>query len=185
MGVPRQIREAGVESKPVRCTMADDNAGKWARARAIVAEEEALREQYEDFKVNQALASRFSNASPADVLRMFQACENEKGQPLSQFEFEALCERWCAVFGELPPMGSLSVDAEPSDPLPADDTTINMKEVVRITGLSKSTIKRWVSDPTNDFPKPDKLSTRRIGWRAEHVKAWRKRIENAASGRKQ
>lgn len=40
------------------------------------------------------------------MLRLFENGVNEEGKPLTQFEFEALCERWCAVFGELPPMGS-------------------------------------------------------------------------------
>jgi predicted DNA-binding transcriptional regulator AlpA len=53
-----------------------------------------------------------------------------------------------------------------------------MGDVVRITGLLKSTIKRWVADPDNDFPKPIKLSARRNGWRADQVKAWRKRVED-------
>ena len=159
--------------------MANDDDSKWARARAIAAEEEALQEQYADHKREQALASRFRSAGATEVLRMFEACENEKGQPLSQFEFEALCERWCAVFGELPPMGSSPAEPVPSDPLPAADAMLRMRDVVRITGLSKSTIKRWVSDPTNDFPKPDKLSPRRIGWPADQVYAWRKRIESA------
>ncbi len=80
-------------------------------------------------------------------------------------------------------MGSPPADAEPADPLPADDTMLNIRDVVRITGLSKSTIKRWVNDPAGDFPKPIKLSPRRIGWPADQVYAWRKRIESAGSGR--
>ena len=32
--------------------------------------------------------------------------------------------------------------------------------------------KRWVSDNDNDFPKPVKLSPRRIGWRKKDVVAW-------------
>jgi prophage regulatory protein len=60
---------------------------------------------------------------------------------------------------------------------------LSMKDVVRIAGLSKSTIKRWVNDPANDFPKPVKLSPRRIGWRSDQMKAWRTKIENATSRR--
>jgi predicted DNA-binding transcriptional regulator AlpA len=163
--------------------MTDDDAAKWARARAIAAEEKALEEEYAWHKHGQALTARFRSAGAAEVLRMFETGTNEKGQPLSQFECEALCERWCAVFGELPPMGDPPDPAAEPKPPPADDTTIDMKEVVRITGLSKSTIKRWVNDPHNDFPKPAPLSQRRIGWRAGAVKAWRDRIEKAGSDR--
>jgi predicted DNA-binding transcriptional regulator AlpA len=163
--------------------VANDDEAKWARARAIAAEDQALREEYAWHKHEQSLASRFRSAGPAEVLRMFEQGVNEKGQPLSQFEAEALVERWCAVFGELPPMGEPPTPATASEPLPADDAMLDMKDVVRITGLSKSTIKRWVNDPDNDFPKPRKLlpSLRRIGWPADQVKAWRKRIESAGS----
>ena len=164
--------------------MSDDNdAAKWARARAIAAEEEALQEQYAWHLHEQAIASRFRSAGAAEVLRMFETGTNEKGQPLTQFEAAALCERWCAVFGELPPMGDPPDPATEPEPMPADDAMIGMKDVMRIAGLSKSTIKRWVNDPDNDFPKPVKLSPRRIGWRADAVKAWRERIENAGSNR--
>jgi predicted DNA-binding transcriptional regulator AlpA len=112
---------------------------------------------------------------------MFEAGVNEKGEPLSQFEFEALCERWAAVFGELPPMGD--PPTEPTEPVPATsaDAMLDMHDVVPITGLSKSTIKRWVNEREGDFPKPVKLSPRRIGWPAEKVYAWRKRIESVGS----
>src|SRR5262249_16778298 len=107
------------------------------------------------------------------------------GEPLSQFEFEALCERWFAIFGEVPPSGppDETTKAEP-DPLPPDDTILSMKDVVRITGLSKSTIKRWVNDPAGTFPKPLRLSKRRIGWPGDQVNAWRRHIESIGSARK-
>jgi predicted DNA-binding transcriptional regulator AlpA len=38
-----------------------------------------------------------------------------------------------------------------------------MGGVGRITGLSKNTIKRWVADLANRFPKPVKLWPRRVG----------------------
>ena len=66
---------------------------------------------------------------------------------------------------------------------PAADAMLKMRDVVRITGLSKSTIKRWVNDAAGDFPKPVKLSPRRIGWPADQIYAWRKRIESSGSGR--
>ena len=115
---------------------------------------------------------------------MFSEGVNEKGQALNQFEFEALCERWCEVFGELPPLGDPPATSEPANPLPPDDAMLRMRDVVRITGLSKSTIKRWVADPANDFPKPIKLSPRRLGWRADQVKAWRLKVENTLMARR-
>jgi hypothetical protein len=72
--------------------MPNNDEGKWARARAIAAEDEAYKDEYAWHKHEQALASRFRSAGPAEVLRMFEAGVNEKGQPLSQIEFEALCD---------------------------------------------------------------------------------------------
>jgi prophage regulatory protein len=47
-----------------------------------------------------------------------------------------------------------------------------MRDVVKMTTMSKTTIKRWVSDKHSDFPRPIKLSPRRIGWRKKDVVAW-------------
>jgi predicted DNA-binding transcriptional regulator AlpA len=81
-------------------------------------------------------------------------------------EFQALCEPRCAVFGDLPSLGPAPELPDAAELLQADDTMLRMRDVVRITGLSKSTIKRWVADPAIDFPKPIKLTPRRLGWRS-------------------
>ncbi len=165
--------------------MADDSdAAKWARARTMAHYEEGMREAYREHKRLSNLESRFRGAGAADVIRMFETSTNEKGEPLSSFEFEALCERWCTVFGEHPPLSFIPNSEANSDPLPADDAMLPMRDVVRIAGVSKSTIKRWVNEPDGTFPKPINLSPRRIGWRADQVKAWRRHIESIGSGRK-
>ena len=127
---------------------------------------------YEDYQWAQALTSRFSDAAPADMVRMWETGRNEKGRPLSKYEVEALAERWHQIFGTMPPFGDTPpaptqpVEPEPDGPLPT------MRDAVKITTMSKTTIKRWVSDNDNDFPKPVKLSPRRIGWRKKDVVAW-------------
>jgi prophage regulatory protein len=84
------------------------------------------------------------------------------------------------VFGELPP--DCSEDGEP-DPapepeLPSDDTTmLRAKEVARRTGLSLSTLKRKVI--SGEFPKPMRLSPRRIGWQAGAVRSWLEGLDGA------
>ena len=45
-----------------------------------------------------------------------------------------------------------------------------MGQVIKLAGLSRSTIKRRVAD--GSFPKPRRLAPRRIGWPARKVKAW-------------
>jgi prophage regulatory protein len=49
-----------------------------------------------------------------------------------------------------------------------------MAEVIRLTSLSKSTIKRLVE--AGLFPKPQRPSPRRIAWPASEVLAYRDRL---------
>jgi len=49
---------------------------------------------------------RFRNASERAVRRMWENQTNEDGEPLTQFEREALIERHCEVFGVWPAGGS-------------------------------------------------------------------------------
>ena len=47
---------------------------------------------------------------------------------------------------------------------------LSRKEVVRLSGLSASTIDRQVA--VGEFPKPYRLSRNRVGWRPSEVQAW-------------
>ena len=47
---------------------------------------------------------------------------------------------------------------------------MSMNQVVEITGLSKSTIKRLVK--RNEFPPCIRISERRIGWKASDINNW-------------
>ena len=47
------------------------------------------------------------------------------------------------------------------------DRILKLKEVIEITGLSRSTIYNYMSD--NLFPKSIKLTIRRIGWRESDI----------------
>jgi prophage regulatory protein len=128
--------------------------------------------QREEYERAQALTSRFSDAAPADVVRMWETGRNEKGRPLSKFEVEALAERWHRIFGTMPPFDDVKpTSVQPAEPEP-DGPTLTMRDVVKMTTMSKTTIKRWVSDKHSDFPRPIKLSPRRIGWRKKDVVAW-------------
>ena len=62
------------------------------------------------------------------------------------------------------------------EPEPDDDDMLRMRDVVRLTGVSKSSIKRMVIDKR--FPPPMRLSTRRIGWPAREVKAWLRQLDD-------
>src|SRR5262245_51512691 len=65
------------------------------QAKARVEEWEAMRD---DFEWQASLEARFREASPQDVIRMWETGRNEKGRPLSKFEAQALAERWCVIF---------------------------------------------------------------------------------------
>jgi prophage regulatory protein len=102
---------------------------------------------------------------------MWETGKNEDGRKLTKFEVQALGERWCQLFGCFPPGNDVDpATVPPTEPMPADDTRIDMHEVIRLTGLSKSSIKRMVED--GRFPSPDKMSTRRINWFARVVREW-------------
>ena len=133
---------------------------------------EQWRGMHEDHQEHQALTARFGAASPAEVINMWETGRNEKGKALTKFEVRALAERWGVVFGTLPPSdeGKPAV-VQPVEPEP-DGPLLTMRDVVRMTTMSKTTIKRWVSDNDNDFPRPVKLSPRRIGWRKKDVMVW-------------
>jgi prophage regulatory protein len=127
---------------------------------------------YEDHQEHQALRTRFGDASPAEVVKMWEAGRNEKGKPLTKFEVRALAECWGAIFGTMPPCDeAMPAPVQPVEPEP-DGPLLTMRDVVRMTTTSKTTIKRWVSDNDNDFPRPVKLSPRRIAWRKKDVVAW-------------
>jgi prophage regulatory protein len=123
----------------------------------------------EDDVWNGRLLARFRAADESAVVAMWKSGTNEDGKPLSRFEWMALTERWSQLFGFLPPMDGAS---EPSsrEPEPADTTMLRMPDVVRMTGLSESTIERRYKAGT--FPKPFHLSPRRIGWPASKIKQW-------------
>lgn len=161
--------------------MTEADAKRLARARKVAAQfqsqQDEWQEQYEDSLYNSALEARFKDATPPDILDMYERGVNEKGQPLDQFEFEALCEAWCGAIGDIPP--SLPRDHEPApkdvpgDPNEIadtpDDKMVSPADVSRMTGWSLSTLKR--KRAAGLLPKPYQVSERRIGWRMRDIRA--------------
>jgi prophage regulatory protein len=52
----------------------------------------------------------------------------------------------------------------------ANKTILKRKQVEQLTGLSRSSIYRFMAD--NAFPKAIKLGARAVGWRASDVIQW-------------
>jgi prophage regulatory protein len=149
-----------------------------AEARALANQWEA---QYEDHLRTSALATHFEDATPSEVIRMWESGRNERGQKLTQFEFTALVERWLELFNAYPPFEPDAIPdvvavAEAEKPEPQDDTMLSPRDVARLAGISTRTIDRMVRRGT--FPKPMRLSPRRIGWPAHEVKAWINRLND-------
>jgi len=53
---------------------------------------------------------------------------------------------------------------------PRDDRVLRVAEVMKLTGLSRTTL--WKLARAGSFPKPVKLTGRAMGWKASAVAAW-------------
>jgi predicted DNA-binding transcriptional regulator AlpA len=104
-------------------------------------------------------------------VRMWETRENEDGNPLSRFEWQALNERWCELFGFLPPDDD-AVPAAPVEPKHGDGDLLTIKDVARITTLSLSSINRRYREQPPRLPPPVQVSARRKAWRARDIQAW-------------
>jgi prophage regulatory protein len=148
---------------------------------------EHWEEDWERHCYESAVDDHFRGVPATQMVSMWETQTNEKGQKLSLFEFRALCSAWLQTFGCLPPGHEAGEDPSSADqapePEPADDTMLGVKEVVRLTDISISTIKRMVID--GRFPKPMHLSPRRIGWLAREVKAWLRNLDQQRSASRQ
>jgi prophage regulatory protein len=139
-------------------------------AKALADDWKAQRDDYD----RQPKASYFADCSAHDLIKMWETNKRKDGRKLSSYELGCLVEAWCQVFGCLPPFEGAATNPEQLPlatktlPLPADDTMLRANEVERLTGISKSTIKRMVSD--GRFPKPLRLGIRAKGWPTRDVR---------------
>ena len=146
-----------------------------ATAAEMDAERAALDEQYEWDKQQAAIENHYVKVPPGRLVIMWEIGTNEHGEPLSDFQFQALCAAWHETFGDLPPQidcreASATIAGPDPEPMPADDAMLSPRDVVRVTGISLSTIKRMVN--RGQFPQSLKISVRRIGWPAKDVYRW-------------
>ncbi|MFT3732843.1 MAG: AlpA family phage regulatory protein [Hyphomicrobium sp.] len=145
-------------------------------AKALADQWKAQREDVE----RMPNADYFRDASPHDLIRMWKTGKSTSGKKLTDREFGCLVERWVQVFDAFPPSNdeadvSEAVPLAKLPELPPDDTVVRPVEVVRLTGLSKSTINRMVSAGT--FPPPLRIGERARGWLSRDLKAWRELLD--------
>jgi len=72
---------------------------KGDRAKATAREWTRLQQH---FCHHASLVERFRQAGPSSVVNMWRTGRNEAGELMSQFEREALMERYCELFGGWP-----------------------------------------------------------------------------------
>jgi predicted DNA-binding transcriptional regulator AlpA len=152
-------------------------------ARTIAATEEAewaaQHAEWEACKEDHAIEAHFARRSKSELIRMWETDRNDAKQPLSAFEWKALCAAWYLAFGSLPPMGEYGIAAPGDGKMPRCDAPahcvdvperlLSPKAVAELTGISVSTLKRMVQD--HRLPMPMRVSPRRIAWAPADVRA--------------
>jgi prophage regulatory protein len=139
------------------------------QARDLADQWQAQRDDFD----SQPQADYYRDRSPHQIIEMWETRKGPDGKRLNSWEFGCLIEAWCERFGALPsdaPVANavaLTEDEKP-EPLPADDTMLRIGEVVRLTGISVSSIKRMVDD--GRFPRPMRIGIRAKGWPARDVR---------------
>jgi predicted DNA-binding transcriptional regulator AlpA len=137
-----------------------------AQARAVADRCEAERDDYE----REPHAEYYRSATRHEVIDMWESGRGTDGKRLKRRELACLVERWVELFGTLPPdHDGRNEDNVPTTPaLPPDDTTLPAKEVERLLGVSKSTLKRMVKE--GRFPPARRTGIRTRGWPARDVR---------------
>ena len=156
----------------------DNNAGDFiSRAKAKVAAWRAEKDA-------QQRACRFDNHSDEELVRVLETGRALDGQRLTGSDYYALHGAWQAAFGEglgNRPDRSESLERSPQvhlgeHPLMAlpDDKMLRPRDVVRLCGIPKTTLKRWGRE--GRFPKSQRISPlsmpRHVGWPAREIKEW-------------
>jgi predicted DNA-binding transcriptional regulator AlpA len=117
----------------------------------------------------------YLHLSPDELIELV-----EDTKRLTTPELEALDEAWFAMFGELLVLPVLWESAErppdaPSEPEPADMDVLGWEAAAKLAGVHVSTLRREMYE--GRFPRPRRISQRRIGWPASEVRAWRDALD--------
>lgn len=168
--------------------MNDNHDAALIRAKAIAAREEQWAREYDRQCEEHAVDTYFDKASGCDLIKMYETGKTLDGKRINKFESRALVSAWMQRFKCYPTQASsvphtAKPEAALRKPELADDTVLSPKDVVRLTGISLATIKRMLTD--GRFPKPLRLSPRRIGWPAGEVKAWLRRLDDQRNSPRQ
>ena len=154
----------------------DNEAGDYiSRAKAKLYAWAAMR-------ADQDRECRFDGCTAAELMRIVETGNDLYGRKLTSGDLYALNGAWFAKFGE--GLGARADDGGVPDcvterpiaehPLlaVADEQMIRPRDVVRLCGIPRTTLKRWRRE--GRFPKPQRLSpyAMHVGWPARQVKEW-------------
>jgi len=152
-------------------------SNQFSRAvRDTLADEAHYRELAEDDALDSWLSTMFAKAPASMLVTMWETGKHHStGKRLTSWERTALAMQWRRRFGEkMPSTPSIASDARPILASEAnahdDDTMIDKHEVLRLTGISESTLKRWVKRGV--FPSPIEIGAHINRWLARDVKQW-------------
>jgi predicted DNA-binding transcriptional regulator AlpA len=124
-------------------------------AREIAAQLERQQEQWQEQadpnSWDNRVASYYRHLDASAVVRLWEAGLNESGKSLTRFELAALIERWCELFGCLPPSDAAGQSAPATQPSEAepqldDLDTMTRADVARKLRASISTVQRMEKD---------------------------------------
>lgn len=155
----------------------DNDAGDYiSRAKAKIARWNALFEQ-------QQREGRFDNHSAEELVHVAESGRTLDGQKLEAIDYNALHGVWQATFGEGLEARTRGAEnaAQPQPPLDQhplmtlpDDQMLRPRDVVRLCGIPKTTLKRWRQE--GKFPQSKRITPasmpRHVGWPARELKAW-------------
>ena len=149
----------------------DDAADYISRAKAKLSKWGAMRTEQER-------ESRFDCCTATELIQIAETGADLSGRKLSPGDLYALNGAWFATFGEglgiKAGHGGVPDRAIGEHPLlaVADDQMIRPRDVVRLCGIPRTTLKRWRRE--GRFPKPQRLSpcAMHVGWQARQVKEW-------------
>src|SRR5262249_5724663 len=128
------------------------------------------------------VGAHYQHLSANDAVRMWEAGTNEKSNPLTRFELAALIERWCELFGCLPPSDPGGQGTPPATRPPAPGATLDdlnpmpRADVARRLRASISTIHHTERD--GRLPKPLRTGPRARRHLVRDVNALIERLEH-------
>jgi predicted DNA-binding transcriptional regulator AlpA len=150
-------------------------SARWER------QQEELSDRADPNSWDNRVPAHYRHLDASNVVRLWESGTNEKGQHLSRFELAALVERWCELFGCLPPSDSVGQNAPATPPSEAepqldDLDTMTRADVAKRLRASVSTVQRMEKD--GRLPKPLRTGPRSRRHLVKDVNALIERLEH-------